>query len=161
MACNAPSRECLEWHVRPKLDGATTVQRDSEGFYYFTVRCPAHDDGKPSLKISQGKQRRLVWFCHAGCADGKVRHALIGCHIDAACLPRSTAEMRDFEESLRTLLTSDLGHADVRLRALAMLDSPGGELPRGRALVELAGRVGVSRTEAFRARAVPLPRTTR
>jgi hypothetical protein len=130
------------------------------GRWYFTAYCPGHDDAKRSLKISEGKHR-LVWFCHAGCSERKIRHKLIGLGIHPSCLPRSAAESRDFEETLREMLTSDLGHADVRLRALALLDSPGGELPPGAALVELAGAVHVSRAEAFRSRRAVTSRTTK
>jgi hypothetical protein len=164
MACDVPARECLHCHIRPKLlPGAGEIRQDAEtGLPGFTAHCPAHDDQKRSLRISQGMQRRIVWFCHAGCTEGKIRHALIEtAGVHHGCLPRSAAEMRDFEEALRALLTSDLGHADVRLRALALLDSPKGGLPRGRALVELAGQVGVSRTEAFRVLASPPLRTTK
>ncbi len=34
----------------------------------WIVRCPAHDDRTPSLKISQGDDGRWLLFCHAGCA---------------------------------------------------------------------------------------------
>ena len=162
MACDVPSRECLTWHIRPKLAGAGEVRRDAEtGLSYVMARCPAHDDRKRSLKVSQGRQRRIVWYCHAGCAEGKVRHALIAAGIPPGCLPRAAAELRDLEEALRALLTSDLSHADVRLRALALLDCPGGELPRGDTLVQLAAAVHVSRSGAFRARGSGLPATTK
>ena len=153
MACDVPARECLYCHIRPKLDSAGEIRQDSEsGLPGFLAHCPAHDDRKRSLKISQGKRRRIIWICYAGCAEGSIRHALIEGGVHPGCLPRAAAELRDLEEAMRALLTSDLSHADVRLRALALLDSPGGKLPSGAALAELAAAVHVSRSGAFEAR---------
>lgn len=162
MACDEPPGLCLRDHIRPKVPGAwAEPRRDDEGRWYFMARCPAHDDRKRSLKMGEGAQRRIVWYCHAGCPERKIRHALIGLGIHWGCLPRSAAELRDLEEDLRTLLTSDLSHADVRLRALALLETSDGELPRGAALEALAAGVHVSRAGAFAARDRPPTRTTR
>lgn len=162
MACDDLVGLCLQEHIRPKVPGAwDEIKWDKDGLPFFVARCPVHDDGKPSLKISQGKQRRVVWYCHAGCSERKVRHALIDLGVHFGCLPRAAAEMRDFEETLRSLLTSDLSHADVRLRALALLDSPDGKLPAGSELEELASAVHVSRSGAFRARGAGPDPTTR
>lgn len=162
MACDEPPGLCLHDHIRPKVPGAwDEIKRDDDGLPYFMACCPVHDDAKRSLKISEGRQRRIVWYCHAGCAEKKVRHALIDLGVHFGCLPRAVAEMRDLEETLRSLLTSDLSHADVRLRALALLDSPDGELPAGAALEAMAAEVRVSRAGAFAARGRPLPGTTR
>lgn len=38
--------------------------------------CPAHDDGKASLSLSEGANGRVLWHCHAGCSQGDVRAAL-------------------------------------------------------------------------------------
>lgn len=164
MACDVPVHECLAHHIRPHLlPSAGEIHKDREtGLLTFTVRCPAHDDQKPSLSISQGTYKRITWNCHAGCTDAKVRHALIDAKIQHGCLPRSAAEMRDFEEALRELLTSEMNHAEVRIRALALLDSPGGKLPGGAALEELAAKVRVSRSRAFDfTRPAALPKTTK
>lgn len=34
---------------------------------YGTARCPAHDDRRPSLSITDGDNGRLLLHCHAGC----------------------------------------------------------------------------------------------
>ncbi len=34
----------------------------------WTAKCPAHDDTKPSLTITRGKDGRLLLRCHAGCS---------------------------------------------------------------------------------------------
>ena len=33
----------------------------------WICRCPAHDDKTASLSISAGKQRDVIFHCHAGC----------------------------------------------------------------------------------------------
>ncbi|MEI6644219.1 MAG: toprim domain-containing protein [Novosphingobium sp.] len=33
----------------------------------FVCRCPAHEDDQPSLKISNGKDGKILIHCHAGC----------------------------------------------------------------------------------------------
>ncbi len=42
----------------------------------YNVRCPAHDDGRPSLSIRIGDQGRALLFCHAGCRYEDVLNAL-------------------------------------------------------------------------------------
>lgn len=41
------------------------VRRSGGG---WTARCPAHDDGRPSLKVDLSRDGRLLAFCHAGCS---------------------------------------------------------------------------------------------
>lgn len=159
MACDEPVRQCIEWTIRPKTERPTVPRADEYGKWGFQCCCPAHEDGKRSLTISEGQQRRIVWYCHAGCTEAKVRHALIDAGIPAGCLPRSAKEHADLEESIRAVLTSDLGHAAARLHLLALLDVPGGRLPRGAALDALAAQVGVSRREAYRALSPRKPST--
>ncbi len=33
----------------------------------WMARCPAHEDRKPSLSISSGKDGKVLVHCHAGC----------------------------------------------------------------------------------------------
>lgn len=33
-------------------------------------RCPAHDDKTASLHVSDGR-KRVVFYCHAGCSQGR------------------------------------------------------------------------------------------
>lgn len=42
----------------------------------WMARCPAHDDGKPSLSISAGKGGKILVRCHAGCDQRSVIAAL-------------------------------------------------------------------------------------
>ena len=150
MACDAPVRQCLIEHIRPYLAKASD-NTDKDGHPGYLALCPGHDDTRKSLGIHEGKYKRIVWCCGTGCSEAKVRHGLIGSGIRPGCLPRSAAQSRDLEERIWALLESTEGHAAVRLRILALLDQPGGDLPRGAALDALACRAGVSRREAYRA----------
>ena len=42
----------------------------------WMARCPAHDDGTPSLSISTGDEGRILVRCHAGCPQDAVIDAL-------------------------------------------------------------------------------------
>jgi DNA polymerase I-like protein with 3'-5' exonuclease and polymerase domains len=51
----------------------------------WSARCPAHDDQKPSLSISSGKDGKVLVHCHAGCSQREVliaisrlKHGLLG-----------------------------------------------------------------------------------
>ena len=41
-----------------------------------SARCPAHDDGSPSLSINSTPEGKVLLHCHAGCDIGAVLHAL-------------------------------------------------------------------------------------
>lgn len=41
-----------------------------------TARCPAHDDRRPSLSLRDGRDGRLLAYCHAGCGWTAVADAL-------------------------------------------------------------------------------------
>lgn len=38
----------------------------------WMVTCPAHEDGNPSLSVSEGHEGRVLLRCHAGCETGDV-----------------------------------------------------------------------------------------
>ncbi len=42
----------------------------------WTVCCPAHDDARPSLSISDGKNGKVLFHCFAGCEQARVIAAL-------------------------------------------------------------------------------------
>jgi hypothetical protein len=75
-------------------------------------------------------------------------------HAASIIVPTPTAEEPDSDEQILALLTSDLGHAEVRLRIAAILWADG-QLPRGAALDELAARCRVSRRAAYDALRTP------
>jgi putative DNA primase/helicase len=43
------------------------LQRVKKNGAGFMARCPAHDDGTASLSLKEGKDRRVLMHCHAGC----------------------------------------------------------------------------------------------
>lgn len=42
----------------------------------FIARCPAHDDQNPSLSIAEGRDKRLLVRCWAGCSATDICQAL-------------------------------------------------------------------------------------
>jgi hypothetical protein len=67
--------------VIAKLDGA----RKSGG--QWMARCPAHDDGKASLSITEGKEQPVVFKCQAGCESTVILDKL-GLAWADLCQPR-------------------------------------------------------------------------
>lgn len=66
--------ECAEVVTREVLDRLDGVRRESAG--QWAARCPAHEDRKPSLSISDGLDGRILLHCHAGCETETVLAAL-------------------------------------------------------------------------------------
>ena len=65
----------------PKLEGI----RPSAGSYM--ARCPAHDDGRASLSVAEGKEQPVVLNCHAGCDPVDIL-AKLGLTWETLCSPR-------------------------------------------------------------------------
>lgn len=66
---------------------------------YGYVRCVAHDDGRPSLRLRDGEKGLLV-YCHAGCdakaiLDGLKARRLLGARTDE--VPDTADEIRERE----------------------------------------------------------------
>ena len=53
-----------------RLDG---VKQSGKG---WIARCPAHADGRPSLKVDTGDDGRVLLYCHAGCETAAIVEAL-------------------------------------------------------------------------------------
>ena len=148
---------CLADHIRPRADRPAWVARDkdsrAEDYLSVSCYCPvrAHDGRK--LQISVGKHKRITWFCHAGCGELEVRHALHEQRrIGLACLPISAEKANDvFERLLALAEDGNLRHADKVLHITELLTSGKGHLPRGAELNALAARCGVSRSGAYKA----------
>ena len=56
------------------------------------ARCPAHDDGRPSLSVCEGNDRRVLLKCFAGCGVADIT-AAIGLSL-SDLYPPSTPEQR-------------------------------------------------------------------
>lgn len=153
MACDSPPRECLAWHVLPRLlSPKPNTAGDS-----VRALCPAHGDREHSFGISIGDKQRLMWQCFAGCSRVRIRAVLIEAGVPSDCLPLVAREKEEILDVILKLVTADTpDHGAVRLRVLAALDGLA-DLPRGGELDRLAQRARVNRATAYRARkAAPL-----
>jgi hypothetical protein len=146
-----PATECLEWHVRGRVpDAKMNADRTS-----CRLRCPNHDDQKPSLVISVGDDSPLMWHCHACGEDARleVRAALVRVYgINPKCLPMSRRERAEQEEIVFAVFKSDFTPCTRLVCICAIHEGIRGVLPSAPALVELGKRAGVSRAQSFRAR---------
>ena len=151
MACDAPPRQCLEWHIKPKLIKA----RESDDGNGYRALCPAHKDRHHSFSIGISDDgKRLLYRCFTCDNRRRERLALISeCGISPGCLPVPAREKEDLLDYIATLASADTdNHAEVRLRIMAALEGYYPDLPRGRELERIAGRSSVSRATAFGAR---------
>jgi hypothetical protein len=41
----------------------------------WSAHCPAHDDQRPSLSVSEGDDGRVLVKCHAGCTANEIAQA--------------------------------------------------------------------------------------
>lgn len=146
-----PPRECLAWHVVPRLDGGVE-SAGTPGQY--RARCPAHDDRKASLAIRDGTRgRRIIWRCHAGCNDAEVRVGMVRAGVPDGCLPRVSGQRTEDELVSAILAIFDTLPAG-RERELTVLEAVTGK-PRNRAaLAALAERFGIDRATAYRVTAL-------
>lgn len=145
--CDLPPRQCLEWHIKPKL----AKPRDSDDGKGYRALCPAHDDQRHSFSIGVTEDGKLLrWQCFACKNRQRERLALIReCGIDSGCLPLAAKEKEDLLDYLTRLLTADTGsHAEIRLRAMAAIEGYR-DLPRGGELERIARLTSVSRGKAF------------
>jgi KaiC/GvpD/RAD55 family RecA-like ATPase len=60
-------------HVDDLLRSLHGVKRAGKG---WTAQCPAHDDKRASLSISEGTDGRILLHCHAGCELADILEAL-------------------------------------------------------------------------------------
>ena len=58
---------------------------------YWTARCPAHDDNKPSLDIKRGTEQPVLLICRANCDTADIL-SVLGLTMADICAPR---EQRD------------------------------------------------------------------
>lgn len=153
---------CVHDHVFPRL----TDPKPTESGGYRAL-APCHEDTQHSLSISIGQNGRPIWNCFA-CRHrigkdlmlARTRSALIEAGVPARCLPVPAGQAREFEAEVRGVIFGGGSRAHGWLLIAAKLEGYD-ELPHGDELAELAARCGVSRREAFKARAAlqPLTRT--
>lgn len=55
---------------------AELVHARRSGRGRWTARCPAHEDGSPSLSIKEGRDGRVLLYCFAGCSLTAILQAL-------------------------------------------------------------------------------------
>ena len=63
------------------MTDAQTITRALGGRWhggYGVARCPAHEDRSPSLSLKDGRDGRLLAYCHAGCDWQDIKNALRG-----------------------------------------------------------------------------------
>lgn len=81
--------------VIAKLDGA----RKSGG--QWMARCPAHEDAKASLSITEGKEQPVIFSCMAGCESAVILDKL-GLAWKDLCLPRDDDSQAPRDDSAWT-----------------------------------------------------------
>ena len=63
--------------MRTVYDACEAAGLEPQGpAHKFTSRCPAHEDGTPSLSVCEGADRRALIHCHAYCEPDAVVKAL-------------------------------------------------------------------------------------
>jgi Toprim domain len=78
----------------------------------WIARCPAHEDGKPSLSITEAKGGKVLMRCHAGCEQVRVI-AVLQATGHPAWAALSTAGLRalDLPEDVRDMIVLADGNA--------------------------------------------------
>lgn len=150
MACDVPPRECLEWHIKPHLDGP----RPSSSGDGYRALCPAHDDGERSFGVSLADipKQRVVWNCFVCKNRVKTRRALIAAGVDPGCLPLTAAEKEDLLDRLYRIATADTtDHGAVRFGIVAAMEGHG-DLPAGAEVDRIAGLARAHRATGYRAK---------
>jgi hypothetical protein len=151
LACDAPPRQCLEWHIKPKLRKVRPSSDDNGELKGYRALCPAHNDRHHSFSISVSDDGKFIRYQCFKCNNRKrERLALINeCGISERCLPVPAKEARDLLEYIVQLLGAPTdNHAEVRLRAMAAAEGYD-DLPRGKELERIAGLTGVSAAAAY------------
>ncbi|HKM57015.1 MAG TPA: hypothetical protein VJY33_26650 [Isosphaeraceae bacterium] len=147
---NIPAAECLFDHIRPHLTQAHAVEPDSADFAHgYDAICPAHDDGRRSLRVAIGYSR-VYLKCFANCDELAIRAGLIQNGVPEHCLPITQQRKAELADRLTGVTRDpDMEYGHKVLLIAAMLQGRR-DLPRGNELVQLAAEVGVSRPSAFR-----------
>lgn len=151
MACDATPRQCLEWHIKPKLRKARIAVDDNGVVTGYRALCPAHNDRRHSFSIGVTDDGKLIRYQCFVCKNRRrERLALINeCGISERCLPVPAKDAKEVLDYLARLLAAPTdNHAEIRLRAMAALEGYE-DLPRGRELERIAGNTSVSAAAAY------------
>ena len=162
MACDALPRQCLEWHILPKLRKARPIVSDDGVLTGCRALCPAHIDRHHSFSIGVGDDGRWILHQCFVCKNRRrERNALIDtCGVPRGCLPVPASEKQELLDFLGALLSAPTdNHAEIRLRAMAAMDGYY-DLPRGKELERIAGKSSVSPASAYGYRKRGSPVTT-
>lgn len=84
------------------LSRLTGVRRSGKG---WVAKCPAHNDRRASLSISEGRDGRVLLFCHAGCALEAIVDSL-GLEV-RALFPDTNGSPRDVKSDNRPKRQAD------------------------------------------------------
>jgi 5S rRNA maturation endonuclease (ribonuclease M5) len=85
--------------IKQVLDRLKKVHRNSKG---WSARCPAHDDKRNSLSVSEGEDGKVLFKCHAGCSYAAIIAAL-GLATHPASQKKTVAEYTYQDEKGKTL----------------------------------------------------------
>lgn len=147
-----PAIQCLAWHIQGRVPGAKLYDDGRS----CRLRCPNHDDHKPSLVISVGDGAALMWHCHACGPDARlaIRYKLAEVYgIELKHLPMTRKERAEHEEMVFAVFASGYAASTKLVCIRAIHEGMRGPLPSAPALVELGRRASVSERSAHRARA--------
>lgn len=149
---DVPAPQCLVEHIYPHIASLKPLPKSKE--HGYDTHCPCHDDKQRSLSIGIGNTSKLVQLnCFANCEPAAVREALIQLGINPKCLRRGRKTQADLIDRINAIAQSDRGHAAKLLIIMAITTTGKADLPGGAELEALARMCGVSRREAYGARA--------
>ncbi len=76
----------------------------------YSARCPAHDDKRASLSISEGTNGKILLNCHAGCAYDDIVAAL---GLQRSDLFQQPTAAQDFAQAGKATLTAEYVYTDL------------------------------------------------
>lgn len=92
------------------LEVAVRLNGKPSGIGKWSARCPAHDDGHPSLSIAEGRDGRTVLHCFKGCGVEAIVHAAglsLGDLFEHATMPIPRAPHRPNAAELHLALACE------------------------------------------------------
>jgi hypothetical protein len=104
-----------------KVEVEKKVERNGKG---WKARCPAHDDRKPSLSVSEGDDGRILLKCFAGCETDAVVSALGLSLADLFPLSNGFHAKKTINPERRIVATYDYYDEDKKLLFQAVRYDP-------------------------------------